>query len=73
MNNYIFQHYHSKENVITANFLFFISNIRRISERAYMNFIWNIQESQIPSENNFITPIIKNQFRSRKKRVYQMV
>ncbi|MEX6102816.1 hypothetical protein [Mammaliicoccus sciuri] len=67
MNNYIFQHYHSKENVITANFLFFISNIRRISERAYMNFIWNIQESQIPSENNFITPIIKNQFRSRKK------
>lgn len=68
MNNYIFQHYHSKENVITTNFLFFISNVRRISERVYMNFIWNIQETQIPSDNNFVTPIFKNQFKNKRNK-----
>lgn len=68
MDNYIFQHYHSKENVITANFLFFISNVRRISERVYTNFIWNIQETQIPSDNNFVTPIFKNHFKNKRNK-----
>lgn len=68
MDNYIFQHYHSKENVITANFLFFISNVRRISERVYMNFIWNIQEVQIPSDNNFVTPLFKNQIKGKRNK-----
>lgn len=64
MENYIFQKYQSKENVMTANFLFFLNNVRRISERVYVGFIWSTMKGEVPEDNNMISPKFKNQDKS---------
>lgn len=61
MENYLFQTYHQRENVLTANFLFFLSNVRRISEKAYKEFLFTLYERDIETDNNLLSPKFVNQ------------
>lgn len=39
MSTQIFQQYHSKENVVTANLMFFLERVKHISISTYYSFI----------------------------------